>query len=104
MISISDPCPNRTCAGYSRRNFLRIGSLGLGGLSLPGLLSTKAAAENSNVLRGKSVVLLFLHGGPPHIEFFDPNSLEPAKRIRRGTHMALAVFFGKTRLIDNSRL
>ena len=39
-----------------------------------------------------------------YIEFFDPKTLEPAKRIRRGTHMALAVFFGKTRLIDNGRL
>ena len=39
-----------------------------------------------------------------YIEFFDPKTLEPAERIRRGTHMALAVFFGKTRLIDNGRL
>ncbi len=39
-----------------------------------------------------------------YIEFFDPKTLEPAKRIRRGTHMALAVFFGNTRLIDNGRL
>ncbi|MDD9865604.1 MAG: hypothetical protein OXS32_04575 [Verrucomicrobiales bacterium] len=38
------------------------------------------------------------------MEFFDPKTLEPAKRIRRGTHMALAVFFGNTRLIDNGRL
>ena len=39
-----------------------------------------------------------------YIEFFDPNTLEPANRIRRGTHMAMAVFFGNTRLIDNGRL
>ncbi|MAE32294.1 MAG: pantoate--beta-alanine ligase, partial [Verrucomicrobiales bacterium] len=39
-----------------------------------------------------------------YIEFFDPNTLEPAKRVERGTHIALAVFFGKTRLIDNGRL
>ena len=39
-----------------------------------------------------------------YIEFFDPKSLEQVKRIRRGTHMALAVFFGNTRLIDNGRL
>lgn len=39
-----------------------------------------------------------------YIEFFDHKTLEPAKRIRRGTHMALAVFFGNTRLIDNGRL
>ena len=39
-----------------------------------------------------------------YIEFFDPTTLEPAKRVSRGTHMALAVFLGKTRLIDNGRL
>ena len=39
-----------------------------------------------------------------YIEFFSPHTLEPAKRVGRGTHMALAVFFGKTRLIDNGRL
>lgn len=77
MISISDPRPNRTCAGYSRRDFLRVGSLALGGLTLPGLLATKAAAETSKILRGKSVVFLFLHGGPPHIELFDPKMTAP---------------------------
>jgi len=39
-----------------------------------------------------------------YVEFFDPETLRPAKKVSRGTHMALAVFFGKTRLIDNDRL
>ena len=39
-----------------------------------------------------------------YIDFFDPKTLEPAKLILQGTHMALAVFFSKTRLIDNGRL
>ena len=39
-----------------------------------------------------------------YIEFFDSNSLEPAKRVSRGTHLALAVSFGATRLIDNGKL
>jgi pantoate--beta-alanine ligase len=39
-----------------------------------------------------------------YIEFFDSDTLEPVKDVRRGTHMALAVFIGKTRLIDNSKL
>ena len=39
-----------------------------------------------------------------YIEFFHPTTLEPAKRVGRGTHLALAVFLGKTRLIDNGRL
>ncbi len=39
-----------------------------------------------------------------YVEFFDSETLSPATRVSRGTHMALAVFIGKTRLIDNSRL
>jgi pantoate--beta-alanine ligase len=39
-----------------------------------------------------------------YIEFFEPRTLEPVSQVWRGTHMALAVFVGKTRLIDNSRL
>jgi len=39
-----------------------------------------------------------------YVEFFDPETLEPVSEVKRGTHMALAVFIGKTRLIDNARL
>jgi len=39
-----------------------------------------------------------------YVDFFDPETLLPQKQVKRGTHMALAVFVGKTRLIDNGRL
>ncbi|MFN3407941.1 MAG: pantoate--beta-alanine ligase [Limisphaerales bacterium] len=39
-----------------------------------------------------------------YVEFFDPVTLEPRRLVTRGTHLALAVFIGKTRLIDNARL
>jgi pantoate--beta-alanine ligase len=39
-----------------------------------------------------------------YIECFDPETLEPLSQARRGTHLALAVFIGRTRLIDNARL
>ncbi|MDB6032079.1 MAG: Pantothenate synthetase [Verrucomicrobiales bacterium] len=39
-----------------------------------------------------------------YIAFFDPATLQPVTRVHRGTHMALAVFVGKTRLIDNGLL
>jgi pantoate--beta-alanine ligase len=39
-----------------------------------------------------------------YVEFFDPQTLQPVKKAKRGTQMALAVYFGKTRLIDNARL
>ncbi len=39
-----------------------------------------------------------------YIEFFNPQSLKPVRQVSRGSHMALAVFIGKTRLIDNIAL
>ena len=39
-----------------------------------------------------------------YVEFFDPETLQPVQQVKRGVHMALAVFFGRTRLIDNARL
>jgi pantoate--beta-alanine ligase len=39
-----------------------------------------------------------------YVEFFDPQTLAPVNKVARGTHMALAVYLGKTRLIDNARL
>jgi pantoate--beta-alanine ligase len=39
-----------------------------------------------------------------YVEFFDPDSLEPVQTVVRGSHMALAVRVGNTRLIDNGRL
>ena len=39
-----------------------------------------------------------------YVEFFDPETLTPVATVKRGTHMAMAVYFGKTRLIDNGKL
>lgn len=80
MLSIRDWLPTHDCQSYSRREFLRIGSLGAGVLSLPGLLRSKAmAGVGVDVLKDRSVVLLFLQGGPPHIEFFDPKLTAPSE-------------------------
>jgi pantoate--beta-alanine ligase len=39
-----------------------------------------------------------------YVEFFDPETLQPVETVKPGTQMALAVFVGRTRLIDNGRL
>jgi pantoate--beta-alanine ligase len=39
-----------------------------------------------------------------YVEFFEPDTLSPVSKVTRGTHLALAVFIGKTRLIDNAKL
>ncbi len=63
---------------YGRRSFLSAGSLALGGLTLPSLLSAKAqAVETGKLLKDKSVIFLFLHGGPSQIETFDPKMTAP---------------------------
>ncbi len=74
MLSFFDPS-----RGYGRREFLRIGSLAMGGLSLPGLLAQQAWAGAKPVATDKSVILLFMHGGPSQIETFDPKMEAPAE-------------------------
>src|SRR6478736_3876294 len=71
MLSIGDTRSTRHCQGTSRREFLRVGSLALlGGMGLPQLMAARAkAASEGRAWKDKSVVLLFLQGGPSHIEF-----------------------------------
>jgi hypothetical protein len=64
----------------SRRGFLRVGTLGLGGLSLSGLLRARAtSAGTGRNARDTSVVFLFLTGGASHLETFDPKMTAPAE-------------------------
>ncbi len=73
MLSILDPL-----ARGSRRDFLRIGGLAMGGLTLADWLRTTASAAGRSVTTDKSVVFLFLHGGPSQIETFDPKMTAPS--------------------------
>lgn len=75
MLSISDP-------KLGRRDFLRVGALSLGGLSLSSLL--KADSLGSRPVHNKSVIFLHLHGGPSQIETFDPHMFAP-QEIRSAT-------------------
>ncbi len=71
MLSLFANAPDsrRFCDGVSRRNFIRIGALGLGGLALPQLLQAEAA---SGIRRShKAVIMIYLPGGPPHQDTFD---------------------------------
>ncbi len=74
---------NITCrTPCSRRDFLRVGSLALGGLTLPHLFARQALASASGKLTtDRAVVLLFLQGGPSQIETFDPK-MDAPKEIR----------------------
>src|SRR5687768_17313427 len=67
----------RFCDGLSRRSFLRIGGLAMGGLSLPQLL--EAEEKTAGASRHKSVIMIFLSGGPPHQDMVDLKMDAPAE-------------------------
>lgn len=79
VLSISSQVdPSRKfCNGMHRRDWLTIGSLGLGGLSLPSLL--KAETETGAGRRHKSLIMVYLCGGPPHQDLFDLKLDAPAE-------------------------
>jgi hypothetical protein len=74
VLTIRGESDNRFCDGVSRRSFLRIGGLALGGLSLPQILAAQAQAPRaarSGGLGHKAVIMVYLPGGPPHQDMFD---------------------------------
>ncbi|GBD35499.1 hypothetical protein HRbin36_00611 [bacterium HR36] len=71
MLRLTVPSGVRFCDGYTRREVLQIGATGALGLSLPHLLRQRASATSRQRARARSVVILFLSGGPSHLDTFD---------------------------------
>ncbi len=67
----------KLCDGVHRRSFLKIGGLGMGGLSLPQLLQAESAAGAGT--SHKSVIMVFLTGGPPHQDMVDLKPQAPVE-------------------------
>jgi uncharacterized protein (DUF1501 family) len=59
------------CDGVNRREFLKVGALGLGGLTLSDMLRARSA-QAALAPQARKVVLLWMGGGPSHFETFDP--------------------------------
>ena len=76
MLTLQGGPKARFCDGVTRRDFLRIGGLAAGGLSLPGLLAAEARAGIRQ--SHKSIIMVFLCGGPPHQDMFDLKPDAPA--------------------------
>ena len=80
MLTFSTGRSHRDCDGSTRRDFLKAGTLGMGGLSLANLLAARSqAAETGRVVKDTSVVWLWLGGGPTHVETFDPKMSAPSE-------------------------
>ncbi|HXX95373.1 MAG TPA: DUF1501 domain-containing protein, partial [Planctomycetota bacterium] len=70
------------CDGVSRRSFLRIGGLGLGGLALPQLLRAQQASPRparGGGLGHKAVIMVYMPGGPPHQDMYDLKTDAPSE-------------------------
>ncbi|WP_152053898.1 DUF1501 domain-containing protein [Tautonia marina] len=90
MIRIKAADGRLVASGPSRREAMRIGALGLGGLTLPRLLRAQdeAAGRGRKPGKARSVIILFLSGGPSHLDTFD---LKPeAPEEIRGTFRPIA--------------
>jgi uncharacterized protein (DUF1501 family) len=67
---------DRFCDGLSRRSFLKIGGLAMGGLSLPQILRAESSTGR-RPQRHKGIIMIFLPGGPPHQDMFDIKTEAP---------------------------
>ncbi len=80
MLTFSTKRAGATCDGASRRDFLKVGALGMGGFALSDLLRARAQASAAGrTTRNTSVVWLWLGGGPTHVETFDPKMSAPVE-------------------------
>ena len=81
--------PTPYCPGpFSRRRFLKIGTLALSGVGLGGLLPLRLEAQETGKAPDTSVILLWLPGGPPHMETYDMKPNAPAEY--RGEFMPIS--------------
>ena len=83
MLSIHGNKPESLCDRHSRRHFLKIGGLALGGLSLPQILRAEAAspAPAGKKLSHKAIIMIYLSGGPSHQDMYDLK-VDAPKEIR----------------------
>jgi hypothetical protein len=80
MLNLLGSRKATACDGATRRDFLKIGALGLGGLMLPDLLRARAEATAAGkATKNTSVIWLWLGGGPTHVETFDPKMSAPVE-------------------------
>lgn len=70
---------SRNCEGISRRDVLKVGSLSAFGVSLPEFLRARAAQAGTKGTRDVNCILLFMNGGPSHMDTWDPKPEAPVE-------------------------
>src|SRR5262245_29348114 len=68
----------RFCDGLSRRNFLKIGAFGAG-LTLAEMMRLRAGAGQGSSSSGKAAIMIYLPGGPSHMDMYDLKPKAPAE-------------------------
>ena len=80
MFRLTGSRKGTDCDGTTRRDFLKVGALGLSSFALPNLLKARAAARAAGMpTKNTSVVWVWLGGGPTHIETFDPEDVRSGR-------------------------
>ncbi len=80
MLTILGKNSEKFCDGHSRRSFLKIGGMAMGGASLPEILRAEAdAGQPPQKLKHKAVIMVFLAGGPPHQDMWDIKTDAPSE-------------------------
>jgi hypothetical protein len=79
MLTIHGPRSHRLCDGVSRRDFLKIGGLGAGALTLPDLLRLRAHGAVEPKASPKAIIWIYMFGGPSHIDMYDMKPNAPAE-------------------------
>src|SRR5437773_5375397 len=90
------------CSGLSRRTFLRVGGLAAFGLSLPQYLRAMAESAGkpaANSAKAKRCILLWMQGGPSHVDTFDPKPEAPAEV--RGEFATVPTTLPGVRLVEH---
>lgn len=79
MLTFFNGGSEQFCDGVSRRSFLKLGGLAVGGFALSDLLRLQAQGAVAPTRRGKSVIMICLGGGPSHLDTYDMKPEAPSE-------------------------
>jgi hypothetical protein len=79
MFRLDFGSTRRYCDGMSRRSFLQLGVAGMAGVALPQWLRAKEESARSGLSRNTSIILIWLDGGPSHLDLYDMKPEAPAE-------------------------